>query len=318
MSPPALIMRGVIKSYGKVRALDGLDLEVPAGSLCGLVGPNGAGKTTTFGIAGGAIRASGGEVDLLGMGPFDPAVHAGRVTLLPQDCELNPYTSVRQLLVFYGRLQGLSAGEASREADRMLDAVDLADRGGSRVNQLSHGMRRRVAVAQALLGDPALVLLDEPTSGLDPHLVVRMRELFAAQRGRRTMIISSHQLSELEAVCDHVIFMEKGRAVRAGALAEVTGRGTEVRVFFAHVGEITQAAEVARAAVTGGEARATANYLLVRAPEGWDVARLNAALLPALIQAGHPVEEVRRGSSLEQTYMEARAEAGADKSFNIK
>ena len=310
MSPPALVMRGVVKSYGKVRALDGLDLEVPAGSLCGLVGPNGAGKTTTFGIAGGAIRANGGAVDLLGAGPLDPAVHAGRVTLLPQDCELNPYTSVRQLLVFYGRLQGLSAGEASREADRLLEAVDLADRGGSRVNQLSHGMRRRVAVAQALLGDPALVLLDEPTSGLDPHLVVRMRELFAAQRGKRAMIISSHQLSELEAVCDYVIFMEKGKAVRSGALAEITGRGTEVRVFFAGVCEITQAADVARTAVAGGEARVYADHLLVRAPAGWDVARLNAALLPALIQAGYPVEEVRRGSSLEQTYMEARAEAG--------
>lgn len=307
MSPPALLMRGVIKAYGKVRALDSLTLEVPAGSLTGLVGPNGAGKTTTFGIAGGAIRSDGGEVDLLGLGAFDPAKHAGRVTLLPQDCELNPYTSVRQILVFYARLQGLSRGEGEREADRMLEAVDLADRASSRVNQLSHGMRRRVAVAQALLGDPALVLLDEPTSGLDPHLVVRMRELFLAQRGRRTMIISSHQLSELEAVCDHVIFMEKGRAVRSGTLAEVTGRATEVRVFFSTGDHIVQAANIARGALPGGEARPFADHLLVRAPAGWDVAQLNAAVLPALVSAGLPIEEVRRGTSLEQTYMEARA-----------
>ena len=306
MSAVAMRLRGVTKRYGRVTALAGLDLDVPAGALTGLVGPNGAGKTTTFGIAGGAIRADSGEVDLLGLGPFDPARHAGAVTLLPQDCELNPYTSVRDLLIFYGRLQGLTRLEGEREADRLLEAVDLVDRARFRVNQLSHGMRRRVAVAQALLGDPALVLLDEPTSGLDPHLVVRMRELFAAQRGRRAMVISSHQLAELEAVCDHVIFMEKGRAVRAGAIAELTGRGTEVRVFFAAEGHIVQAETIVKEALPGGLAQPRSDHLLVQAPAGWDVARLNAAVLPALIAAGVPVAEVRRGTSLEQRYMEAR------------
>ncbi len=291
--------------------MDGLNLEVPAGALCGLIGPNGAGKTTTFGVVGGAVTADAGEIDVLGEGPFDPARHAGRLGLLPQDCELNASTPVRQLLVFYARLQGLDRGRAEYQADKVLEAVDLTDRATARIRQLSHGMRRRVAVAQALLGDPALVLLDEPTSGLDPHLVVRMRELFLAQRGKRTLLISSHQLAELEAVCDHVIFMEKGRVVRAGSLSEVTGRQTEIRLIFARPEVTPQAEAIVRATLPGASARASGDAVLVEAPPGLDAPALNAALLPALLAAGLPLLEVRSGRSLEERYMEARASAQA-------
>jgi len=168
----ALSLRGVDKAYGKTTALRGLDLDVPAGALVGLIGPNGAGKTTAFGIVGGTVRPDAGRIDVLGAGPFDPAQHAGRVGLLPQDSELNPHTPVRDLLRFFGRLQGLGRRQAEVEADRVPTLVELRERAGSKIRQLSHGMRRRVAVAQALLGSPELVLLDEPTSGLDPDLVV--------------------------------------------------------------------------------------------------------------------------------------------------
>ncbi len=311
MSRPALRLRGVTKRYGKNTALDALDLEVPAGALCGLIGPNGAGKTTTFGVTGGLVRADAGEVDLLNDGPFDAERHKGRLGLLPQDCELNPSTPVRQLLVFYARLQGMDRRRAEYQADKVLEAVDLSDRAGARIRQLSHGMRRRVAVAQALIGEPALVLLDEPTSGLDPHLVVRMRELFLAQKGRRTLLISSHQLAELEAVCDHVIFMEKGRVVRAGTLHEVTGRGTEIRLVLARAEAAARAEAVIRETLPDATTRLSGDSVLVEAPAGMDAPALNAALLPALVAAGAPILEVRSGRSLEDRYMEARAEAHA-------
>lgn len=305
---PALVLEGVSKRYGKTVALDGLTLSIPRGVVCGLVGPNGAGKTTTFGIVGGFVEADAGRVDVLGGGPFVAATHRGRVSLLPQDCELNPHTPVRDLLVFYARLQGMTAAEAARDADRVLDLVALTERGGSRVRQLSHGMRRRVAVAQAFLGDPELVLLDEPTNGLDPDLVVRMRELFVGQRGKRTLVVSSHVLAELEAACDHVVFLERGRCVKAGGIAEVTRRGARVRVVLAaRIDAAAAIATVLPAATLEWEADAT---LVVDAP-GEDVAALNAALLPALIGAGGRVLEVRAGESLEAAWLGARAASRA-------
>ena len=298
---PALVLQGVVKRYGRVTALDGLDVVVPRGVVCGMIGPNGAGKTTTFGIVGGYIEPDAGAVDLLGDGRFDPAKHRGRITLLPQDCELNPHTPVRDLLTFFARLQGMTAREAVHDADRVLDLVALTDRAQSRVRQLSHGMKRRVAVAQALLGDPQLVLLDEPTNGLDPELVVRMREVFVAQRGRRTLIVSSHVLAELEAACDHVIFLERGKCVRQGPIAEVTQRGARVRITL----ETRVDADLA-AAVPGLVVRWEDAMLVLTAP-GRDAASVNAAVLPVLLAAGARILEVRLGETLEAAYMDARA-----------
>ena len=296
---PALVLERVTKRYGRVTALDGLSLSIPRGVVCGMIGPNGAGKTTTYGIAGGFIEADGGRVDLLGDGPFDPAKHRGRITLLPQDCELNPHTPVRDLLAFLAKLQGMSAKQSVREADRVLDLVALTDRAQSRVRQLSHGMKRRVAVAQALLGDPELVLLDEPTNGLDPELVVRMRELFVGQRGRRTLVVSSHVLAELEAACDHVVFLERGRCVKQGPIAEVTGRGARVRI------ALEKKVEVDLAALPGLELRWDGDTAIISA-DGHDAASLNAAVLPLLLAAGARILEVRSGESLEAAYLTSR------------
>ena len=226
----ALRLRGVVKRYGKERGLDGLDLEVPKGSVFGLVGPNGAGKTTTFGIVSGALRADEGSVDILGGGAFDAQRHAGRVSVLPQDCALNAHSSAMQLLTFFAQLQGLRRRDAQKDAERVLELVKLRERAGARVGQLSHGMRRRLAVAQAFLGSPELVLLDEPTGGLDPELVVDMRELLRSQRGKRTLIISTHILGDIESTCDHVAFLEAGRCLRSGPLADLTKRSGLVRL----------------------------------------------------------------------------------------
>lgn len=302
MSRFALRLKGVIKRYGKTRALDGLTLDVPSGALMGLVGPNGAGKTTTFGVVSGAVRADAGQVDVLGQGAFDPVRHAGRLTVLPQDCALNPSSSARQILSFHARLQGLTLQAATREADRVLDLVHLADRAGARVGQLSHGMKRRLAVAQALLGDPELVLLDEPTGGLDPHLVVAMREILSAQRGLRTVVVSSHILADLEATCDHVAFLEDGRCTRSGPVAEVTRRGALVRVQLAE----PMALAAFEAVLAGREPSIEGDVLRYQLHEGEDPAEVQRALLPQLLDAGAAILEIRLGESLEAAYMSTR------------
>ncbi|MEQ9321292.1 MAG: ABC transporter ATP-binding protein, partial [Polyangiaceae bacterium] len=181
----ALVAKGLRKQYGRVTALDGLDIEVPEGVICGFIGPNGAGKTTTFGVIGGLIFADQGQVDILGKGPLKPGALQREFSMLPQDCELVPQVPVLAYLTYLARLTGMTAAEARKTAEQRLDEVALKERANDTIKQLSHGMRRRVSVAQALLGDPKLVLLDEPTSGLDPELVIRMRELFSAHSGKR-------------------------------------------------------------------------------------------------------------------------------------
>lgn len=311
MSRFALRLSGVRKRYGRTLALDGLTLDVPKGALLGLIGPNGAGKTTTFGVVSGTIRPDAGAVDVLGEGPFDPVKHAGRLTVLPQDCELNPHSSARQLLAFYARLQGMSRARAEKDAERVLELVRLRDREHARVGQLSHGMRRRLAVAQALLGDPELVLLDEPTGGLDPHLVVEMRDVLREQRGTRTLIVSSHILADLEATCDHVAFVEAGRCVKSGAVEEVTKRGGLLRVRLAAPVALDAAREAAREVVRevleGRDPRVEGDVLVIELREGEDPAAVNAAILPALIAREVRVLEVQLGQSLEDAYMASRS-----------
>lgn len=292
---PALSLSGVVKTYGRTRALDELTLTIPRGVVCGLVGPNGAGKTTMFGVVGGYIRPNSGDISVLGAGPFRTATHSGHVTLLPQDCELSPHMSVRQLLIHLARIQGLSRAEAERDADRVLDLVDLKDRANNRIKQLSHGMRRRVSVAQAFLGDPQLILLDEPTAGLDPSQVVRLRDLFLSQRGKRTLIISSHILAELEAACDYVVLLERGRNVRSGRMSEVTERRALVRIRIA--GEPPMGAlaeELPEATLTVQD-----DELVITAQSGQTPAEVNRSVLPVLLSAGVDILEIKQGQSLE-------------------
>lgn len=299
----ALRLAGVRKRFGSQVALDGLDLDVRQGCLMGLVGPNGAGKTTTFAIVSGLLRADAGEVDVLGQGPFEPADRAGDVGLVPQDCALPAHASARQLLDHYARLQGMTRGEASREAERMLDAVQLADRAKARVSELSHGMKRRLTVAQALLGDPKLVLLDEPTGGLDPHLVVAMRDLLVAERRKRTLIVSSHVLADLELTCDEVAFMEAGRCVRAGTLESL--RVPEVRIRLAAPLD----PDAVEALMDGREYTLSDEALIYRLQASESATDVAPAILAGLTSAGARILEVRVGGTLEETYLASRVMA---------
>ncbi len=302
----ALVAKGLRKQYGRVTALDGLDIEVPEGVICGFIGPNGAGKTTTFGVIGGLIFADQGQVDILGKGPLKPGALQREFSMLPQDCELVPQVPVLAYLTYLARLTGMTAAEARKTAEQRLDEVALKERANDTIKQLSHGMRRRVSVAQALLGDPKLVLLDEPTSGLDPELVIRMRELFSAHRGKRTLVISSHNLRELEEVCDHVIFIQRGKCVRAGSIDDVTQRGTSMRYWV----ERTFDLEPLLAKVEGLSVRGDGNVLTVVAPDGWTASKINATVVPYLMEVDAGLIEIRHGQTLEDVYMADHQQQG--------
>ena len=305
----ALHLRGLRKAYGKTRALDGLDLAVPAGSLFGLVGANGAGKTTLMSIGVGLLQADGGEIDVLGAGPFHPVRHAGRVALLPQDSRLPLHARVGELLHFYGRLQGVPAADLPAQVDRLLHWVNLADRARAQVRTLSHGMMRRLTIAQAFLGNPELIFLDEPMSGLDPREVARIRQLLLQRRGGQTVVISSHILSELEALCDTVAFVDKGKLLRQDTLHAMMRRHRRityrVRPAPLPLDRLRAALPDAEWAVENG-----GTELVALTTDGTDAAALNAAVLSILLESGVGIEEVRRGSDLETEYLAATNPAG--------
>ena len=211
----------LVKRYGHRKALDGFSLDVPDGSILGLVGPNGAGKTTWMMSVAGLVRVDSGRIALLGSGPFDAAVHSGRLAILPQDSELPLEATVFGFLYGLARLQGMSAGKARAAVEDVLVAVNLTDRAKVSIRSLSHGMRKRLMAAQCFLGDPELILLDEPMNGLDPEETVRLRELILRKKGERTVVISSHNLADLERLCTHVAFVADGRVRRVATLAEL-------------------------------------------------------------------------------------------------
>ena len=222
----ALEVSNLVKCYGKRRALDGLTLRIPRYSVTGLVGSNGAGKTTLMMTVAGFLKPTSGTVNLLGNGPFDADIHGGRFAILPQDSELPLTSCPLELLTHYGRLQGLSLQAAQKSASDMMEAVNLGDRVNSPIRSLSHGMRKRIMAAQCFIGNPELILLDEPLNGLDPREAARMRAFIAKRRTEQTIVISSHNLNDIEQLCDHVAFIEHGKTVRFAPVDNITNKAS--------------------------------------------------------------------------------------------
>ncbi len=296
-----VVTRNLVKRYGRNRALDGFTLSVPARAVLGLVGCNGAGKTTWMMTVAGFVMPTSGEVNILGRGRFNAHVHSGRLSILPQDSELPLEEKARDLLIRYARLQGLSAEAARRASDDLLAAFNLADKAKSPIRTLSHGMRKRVMVAQAFLGNPEIVLLDEPLSGLDPVEQDRMRAFFLSRRGQTTMVISSHQLTDIEKLCTHVAFVASGRVTRVESLAKLTSDAGRLVYRLRNRPADLSALEAALAGVrcTWNDAtqELTVDYDDARTPEG-----VNAALVPLLLSNG--LVAITAGRTLEQAYLE--------------
>jgi ABC-2 type transport system ATP-binding protein len=223
----ALAVRGLGKRYGAVHALKGVDLDVGEGELVGLLGPNGAGKSTLVKIAVGLVRPSAGEVRVAGARAGSRAARRA-VGYLAELFRFPGWYTADEVLELHQRLAG--SGGGARERERLLDLVALAEAADRRVDGMSKGMQQRLGLAQALVGDPPVLLLDEPTSALDPVGRRTVRLLLEELRGRgTTVLLNSHLLSEVELVCDRVAILLGGEVVTAGTPHELSRpRGVEL------------------------------------------------------------------------------------------
>lgn len=220
----AIKIEGLTKEYlnkttGKmVRAVDDLHLEVYRGEIFGFLGPNGAGKTTTIKMLLGLIFPTKGDAWIFGKPIGDVSVKR-QIAYLPESPYFYEYLTGRQVLDFYARLFGIPAGERKKKVDTLLDMVGLSRDGDKTLRNYSKGMLQRIGVAQALINDPELLFLDEPTSGLDPMARIEIRDLIIRlkQQGK-TVFLSSHQLLEVELICDRVSILNRGKLLKAGKL----------------------------------------------------------------------------------------------------
>lgn len=213
------------------RGLDGLTLDIPAGGVFGLLGPNGAGKSTTLKLLLRLLTPTSGHASIFGLAPGDVRAHQ-RLGFLPENPTFYDYLSAEELLAYFAGLCGATAADAKSRAAAMLDLVGIGADRRRPLRQYSKGMIQRVGIAQALVNDPELVILDEPMSGLDPVGRREVRELIMKLRDQgRTVLFSSHILSDAELLCTRVGILAKGKLVASGALTELTSagrRGNEV------------------------------------------------------------------------------------------
>jgi len=296
----AIECRGLHKRYGGTHALKGVSLNVPQGSVFGLIGPNGAGKTTLFSIILGYISATEGEVSVLGSHPRELYRLQGKVSALPQDADMPPTLNVRECLRFFARINGVATVES--EVDRVLKVVDMSSWAGTKLRALSHGMKKRVFIAQALLGDPDLILLDEPSAGLDPKHAYELGQIFKSQRA--TVLMSSHNLAELEDLCDRAAILVKGDVVRQGTMDEIRNADQELHIHIvsSSVDQARLMREVPGVVATYdrelGKVTLRFTATVERPSE-----RVTTEALQALMAQGAMIREVERGQSLLQTYL---------------
>jgi ABC-2 type transport system ATP-binding protein len=304
VQPHEVVLRtkGLVKRFGSITAVDGLDLEVHRGEVVGLLGPNGAGKSTTIGMVLGLITPTAGAAEVLGR---DVRVRredalAGVGAML-EVTSFYPYLSGRDNLAAIALLRG---GGALARVDPLLARLGLAQRGGSKFRTYSLGMRQRLGIASTLLSDPALVILDEPANGLDPAGQREIRELIRELAGEnRGVLLASHLLYEVEHVCDRVLVIKKGKLIASGTLAEVTRRGAYFEIV---VDEKRRAAEILRSLGIKDIRETPTGLDVVTDPERG--AELNRALASAGVYASALIP---RATSLEDVFLELTEPEGS-------
>ena len=227
MNDAVIRTEGLTKRYGEILAVDGLSMQVPRGRIFGLLGPNGSGKTTTMGMLLGLVKPTAGSYSLFGTdSPRGESLR--RLGAIIETPAFYPYLSGRENLAYF---QGVAGQSNAAELDDLLERVGLADRAESRFSTYSLGMKQRLGLAFALLGDPELLFLDEPTNGMDPAGMAEVRDLIRnLGTGGRTVLLSSHLLHEVEQVCDSVAILAKGRLIAQGSVDDLVRPGDGERV----------------------------------------------------------------------------------------
>jgi ABC-2 type transport system ATP-binding protein len=236
VSPAALVLRGLVKSFDGKLAVAGVDLDVPTGSFYGLLGPNGAGKTTSLSMAVGLLRPTQGRAWVLGHDVWaDPVEAKRRLGVLPDGVRLFDRLSGPELLAYHGLLRGMATDVVDQRSRELLDVLGLADAGRTLVVDYSAGMRKKIGLACALLHAPRLLVLDEPFEAVDPVSGALIRDILHRYvDGGGTVIFSSHVMELVEKLCTHVAILAEGRIKAVGTLAEVRG-GRDLEDVFVEV-----------------------------------------------------------------------------------
>ncbi len=300
----AVEVKQLHKKFGSVHALNGLDLNIPTGSTFGLVGPNGAGKTTLFSIIAGYLQKTSGSVVVLG-GEVRGEKLRGRVGVLPQDALWRKGLDVKSQLTLCARLQDMDKTRASEEVSRVLHLTGMQDYARTLPEKLSHGMAKRIAISQALIGDPELVMLDEPLAGLDPAQAHRIRTLIQEQSGKRTFVISSHIMADIETLCSHVAIIKAGKIVAQPSLADLTKREAMVVFTLSDTPEkVLSKPFEAMSFVTGVEVRQVEKKLQISV----DISQKNldeavAQFIKVLSEKGTSFVGIQKGTSLEDAFL---------------
>jgi ABC-2 type transport system ATP-binding protein len=291
--------RKLCKAFNKKQVLIDIDLNIEAGTPVGLVGPNGAGKTTLFSILCGFLMPTSGKVSVLGRKPLHPSLR-NRVTILPQDARFLKAVPIKKQLATLAELQSFSRRGARSEAERVLEMVDLANAAHLAPEKLSHGMLKRISIAQSFIGDPELVLLDEPTAGLDPNTAKHIRNVIRAQSDKKTFIVSSHNLQLIEDLCKKVLILDKGRLSVEKDIDELVARTSIINVRLddtpsEDISSVFSGIDRITLVETGepGENRLTIHYRESSTP-------IEVEIVQCLSQAGVSYREITRGQSLEQ------------------
>ena len=225
---PALSIRGLYKRFGQKVAVDGIDLDVPAGSFFGLVGPNGAGKTTTLSMATGLLRPDAGALSILGTDVWrDPTTAKKLVGVLSDGVVLFDRLSGEQLVTYHGLLYGMERATVRTRVGDLLELLDMRDAGGTLVVDYSAGMTKKIALACALVHAPRLLVLDEPFESVDPVSAANIRDILHGYvDSGGTVIVSSHAMDLVQRMCDHVAVISDGRVLASGTVDEVRGEST--------------------------------------------------------------------------------------------
>jgi ABC-2 type transport system ATP-binding protein len=312
MGSAAIRAEGLVKRFGGTAALDGVDLEVPAGTVCGLLGPNGAGKTTAVRVLTTLLAADAGRAEVAGVDVrSDPAGVRRRIGLTGQQTTVDDVLTGRENLVLWARLFHLPARAAARRADELLAQFGLTDAADRRAKTYSGGMKRRLDIASSLIQAPEVLFLDEPTTGLDPR---NRGEVWTALRGLvaagTTVLLTTQYLDEADQLADRIVVVDGGRVVAEGTPSELKSRtgGDRLEVTLRSAADVPAAAGVL-ARVTGAEPDVDPDRHRIGAPVADRVAAL-VAVVRALDDAGLAVEDVGvRRPTLDEAFLRLTAVA---------
>lgn len=297
-------VKRLTKRYGRFVALDAISFSAEQGEILGFLGPNGAGKTTTMRILTGFMPPTDGEAWVAGHNVFDDSLEMRRhIGYLPETVPLYRDMSVRGYLAFVAKLRDLP--EQRQRIDEVLELVGMSDRANSLIRNLSKGMRQRVGLAQAIVHDPPVLILDEPTIGLDPHQVQDMRALIRRLGETRTVLLSTHILSEAEQICDRVIIIDRGHIIAEDSPGGLQARLHQGGRLFVRVGKAVsseQTVKILRNVAGVSAVTPHADGLAVSVKPHADV---RAALAQAVLQAGLELLELRPYAlTLEDIFLE--------------